>query len=70
MMNTTIERLQNYYGFARSKDVSFTLLKLGVYNAVLNFIIVRKAAVILSEKINTIPGIYTLQSCSNMNKKR
>ena len=50
--------------------VSLTQLELGVYGAVSNFSIGRKASVLLLEKMNMFPGIHTLQGCSIMNKKR
>ena len=55
---------------SKTKYVSLTQLELGVYDAVSNFNIGRKASVLLFEKLNMIPGIYTLQGCSTMNKKR
>ena len=54
----------------KTKYVSLTQLDLGVYDAVSKFNIGRKAIVLLFEKLNMIPGIYTLQGCSTMNKKR
>ena len=52
----------------KTKYVSLTQLGLGVYDAVSNLDIGRKASVLLFEKLNMIPGIYTLQGCSIMNK--
>ena len=42
----------------------------GWYGSALNFNIGKKASVLLFEKLNMIPGIYTLQGCFIMNKKR
>ena len=43
---------------------------MGWYGSALNFNIGKKASVLLFEKLNMIPGIYTLQGCFIMNKKR
>ena len=52
----------------KTKYVSLTQLELGVYDAVSNFNIGRKASAHLFEKLNMIPGIYTLQGCSTEQK--
>ena len=54
----------------KSTYVSLTQLQLGVYDAVANFNIGRKASVLIYEKLGMIPGTYTLKGCSNLNKKR
>ena len=50
--------------------VSLQLLKLGVYDAVANFNVGRKASVLIYEKLGIIPGTYTLQGCRKINRKR
>ena len=50
----------------KSCYVSFSQLELGVYDAVANFNILRKA----SEKLNMIPGKYAyLKGCQSINAK-
>ena len=44
-------------GAPKTNYASLTQLELGVYDAVLNFSIGRKASVLLFEKMNMIPGI-------------
>ena len=41
--------------------VSFSQFQLGVYDAVANFNIGRKAIILIFEKLNIIPGKYCLQ---------
>ena len=50
--------------------VSFTQLELGVYDAVANFKIGKNASVLIYEKMNLIPGKFTLQACDKINRKR
>ena len=54
----------------KTKYVSFLQLQFGVYDAVANFNIGRKASVLIYEKLGLIPGYYTLKGCSTQNKKR
>ena len=54
----------------KTKYVSNTQLQLGVYDAVANFNIGRKASVLIYEKLNMIPGRHTLKGCANINKRR
>ena len=48
----------------KTKYVSFLQLQFGVYDAVANFNIGRKASVLIYEKLGLIPGYYTLKGCS------
>ena len=50
--------------------VSFTQLEFGMYDAVANFNIGKKASVLIYEKMNLIPGKFTLQDCDKINRKR
>ena len=50
--------------------VSFTQLEFGMYDAVANFNIGKKASVLIYEKMNLIPGKFTLQACDKINRKR
>ena len=50
--------------------MSLTQLELGVYDAVANFNIGKKASVLIYEKMNLIPGKFTLQDCDKINCKR
>ena len=47
----------------KTRYVSFTQLELGVYDAVANFNIGKKASALIYEKMNLIPGTFTLQGC-------
>ena len=42
----------------------------GVFDAVANFNIGRKASILIYEKLSMIPGSYMLKGCSTLNKKR
>ena len=54
----------------KSRYVSFSQLELGVYDAVANFNIGRKASILTYEKLNMIPGKYSLKGCQSINAKR
>ena len=54
----------------KTRYVSLTQLELGVYDAVTNFNIGKKASVLIYEKLNLIPGTFTLQGCDTINRKR
>ena len=54
----------------KTRYVSLTQLELGVYDAVANFNIGKKASVLIYEKMNLIPGKFTLQACDKINRKR
>lgn len=54
----------------KSTFISLKHLRFGVNDAVSNFNIGRKSSVLLYEKLNMIPGVYTLNGCSNLNKRR
>ena len=54
----------------KSTFISLKHLQFGVNDAVSNFNIGRKASVLLYEKLNMIPGLYTLKGCSSLNKRR
>lgn len=54
----------------KSRYVSFSQLELGVYDAVANFNIGRKASISTYEKLNMAPGIYSLNGCKTINRKR
>ena len=54
----------------KTRYVSLTELELGVYDAVANFNIGKKASVLIYEKINLIPGKFTLQVCDKISRKR
>ena len=54
----------------KSRYSGFKQLKFGVYNAIANFNIGRKASVLLYDKLDLIPGRYTVKGCSMKNKKR
>ena len=45
-------------------------LEFGVYDAVANFNIGRKASVLIFDKLNMIPGVFTLKGCSTLNRKK
>ena len=50
--------------------VSFTQLEFGMYDAVANFNIGKKASVLIYEKMNLIPGKFTLQGCDKISRKK
>ena len=50
--------------------MSLTQLELGVYDAVANFNIGKKASVLIYGKMNLIPGKFTRQGCDKINCKR
>ena len=54
----------------KSKYHSFQQLDFGVYDAVAHFNIGRKATILIFEKLNMVPGRYTLKGCATLNKKR
>ena len=54
----------------KSRYVSFSQLELGVYDAVANFNIGRKASMLIFEKLNMIPDNYSLKDCQVINEKR
>jgi len=64
-MRVSMER----YGNA-SRYVSLKKLEFGVYDAVSNFNMGRKASVLTFKQVNMIPGKYMLHGCSNLNNKR
>ena len=45
-------------------------MSLGVHDAVSNFNMGRKASILLYEKLDMIPGVYTIQGCSTLNNRR
>ena len=45
-------------------------LKFGVFDAVANFNIGRKASILIYEKMNIVPGLFTLEGCCRLNEKR
>ena len=49
--------------------MSFIPLQFGVYDAVANFNIGRKAIVLIFEKLGMIPGKYTLKGWQKLNEK-
>ena len=55
---------------SKSYYVSLTQLKFGVFDAVANFNIGRKASILIFEILNMVPGKYTLQGCETLNQKR
>ena len=54
----------------KTRYVSLTQLELGVYEAVANFNIGKKASALIYEKMNLLPGTFTLQGCDTINRKR
>ena len=54
----------------KTNYVSIKQLDFGVFDAVANFNIGRKASVLIYEKLSMIPGSYMLKGCSTLNKKR
>ena len=55
---------------SKAKYVSLTQLELGVYDAVANFNIGKKASVLIYERLNLIPGKFIMQGCDKINSKR
>ena len=51
----------------KTKYVSSFQLQFGVYDAVANFNIGRKASVMIYEKLNMVPGRFTLKGCTILN---
>ncbi|MBX9702962.1 MAG: hypothetical protein K2X39_02290, partial [Silvanigrellaceae bacterium] len=54
----------------KTKYVSLTLLKFGVYDAVANFNIGMKSSILIYEKLNMVPGFYTIKGSNDINKTR
>ena len=54
----------------KTRYVSLTQLELGFYDPVANFNIVKKASVLIYEKMNLIPGKFTLQGCDKISRKK
>ena len=54
----------------KTKYVSLPTFEFGVYDSVANFNIGRKASISVFEKLNMLPGRFTLKGCSVQNKKR
>ena len=54
----------------KSKYCSFKQLEFGVFDAVANFNIGRKATILIYEKLDMIPGRYTGKGCVAQNRKR
>jgi hypothetical protein len=46
------------------------LLKFGVYDAVANFNIGIKSSILIYEKLNMVPGFYTIKGSNDINKTR
>ena len=57
-------------GIPKMRYVSLTRLELGLFDAVANFSIGKKDSVLIYEKMNLIPGKFTLQDCDKINRKR
>ena len=55
---------------SKTKYVSLAQLELGVYDAVTNFNIGKKASILIYKKMNLIAGKVTLQDCDKTNRKR
>ena len=53
-----------------TRYVVLTQVELGVYDAVANFNIVKKVSVLIYEKMNLIPGKFTLQGCDKISRKK
>ena len=45
-------------------------LQFGLYDAVANFNVGRKATVLIYEKLGIVPGRYLIDGCRNKNRKR
>ena len=54
----------------KTKFVSLLQLKFGVYDAVANFNIGKKASVLIYEKMNMLPGEHMLKGCRTAYKRR
>ena len=54
----------------KSKYSGLTQLRFGVYDAVANFNIGRKASILIFEKMGMISGKYMLRGCFKTNKRR
>ena len=54
----------------KTRYVSLTHLELGVYDAVANFNVGKKASVLIYENMNLLPGKFTMQGCDKNNRKR
>ena len=54
----------------KTKYVSLSQLKFGVYDAVANFNIGKKASVLIYEKMCMLPGGHMLKGCRTANKRR
>ena len=54
----------------KTRYVSLTQPELVVYDAVANFNIGKRVSVLIYEKMNLIPGTFTLQGCDGINRKR
>ena len=54
----------------KTRYVLVKQLELGVYDAVANFDIGKRASLLIYEKINLIPGTFTLRGCDTINRKR
>ena len=54
----------------KTNYVSLENLSFGVYDAVANFNIGMKSSVLIYEKLNMVPGVYTLRGCKRINVKR
>ena len=57
-------------GIPKMRYVSLTQLELRLCDAVANFSIGKKDSVLIYEKMNLIPGKFTLQDCDKINRKR
>ena len=53
---------------SKTNYVSIKQQVFGVFDAVANFNIGRKACVLIYEKVSMIPGSYRLKGCSTLNK--
>ena len=54
----------------KTRYVGIEKLKFGVYDAIANFNIGRKASVLMFERMGMIPGRYASKGCSVQNRKR
>ena len=54
----------------KSEFCTLLQLQFGIYDAVSNFNIGRKASVLTFEKMKMVPGHYMLKGCSMLNKSR
>ena len=53
----------------KTNYISIKQLAFGIFDAVANFNIGRRASVLTYEKLSMIPGSYMLKGCSTLNKK-